>query len=128
MQKPSGYRSVGKIIGGIRNEEIAKACEYYQMCRNQNNSNRKSPSVSCNVSNASILFQQNIEKVSGILNHTDEHTQKNRRKYYSMTYEFGKPTFWFSFNPAVHNNKIVVHLANGTSYDAVPPSKYRWDL
>ena len=93
MQNLLGDRSVGQIIGGISNEEIAKACEYYQLCRKQNNSNRKIPSVSCNLSHASILFQQNIEKVSGILNHTDEHTKKNRRKYYSMTYDFGKPTF-----------------------------------
>ena len=128
IQKPSGDRSVGRIIGGLSNEEIAKTCEYYQICRTQNKANRKIPVVSCNLSHASILFQQNTEKVSGIFNHTDEHTKKNRRKYYSMTYEFGKPTFWFSFNPDVHNNKIVVHLDNGKTYDAVPPSKYRWDL
>ena len=62
MQKPSGDLSVGEIVGSLSDEEIAKACAYYQKCRKQNKENKKIPDVACNLSHGSIPKCENIRK------------------------------------------------------------------
>lgn len=104
-------------------DEILAACNYFE--NDKNSKKNKTIDVEKKVSKAGQLLMKNVEKVSSILSHTQAHCNKNRQKYYAMTYDFGKPSFWFSFNLMVHNNSIVVYLATGEQFDFVPTNKFR---
>ena len=60
--------------------------------------------------------------------HSDQAARGNRNCFYSLTYYFGKPSLWFSFNPAVHCNITFTHLVTKEIYDIPPTPKVRYDM
>ena len=76
-KKQGDGQNIGEVIGQMTRNEILAACRYFQNAKN----NKKKKTTSDDEkkgSKAGQLLMKNVEKVSAILLHTQEHCNKKR--------------------------------------------------
>ena len=117
-------KAEGEAFGTLTDADLKMGCAYWSARELARKQHRKPPDFNPpGMKPESIRFIKNVSRVSSHLLHTADHAKVNRRHFYAMCYKYGKPTFWFTFNPRAHYSMRVHFLATGKIL-RVPPSAY----
>ena len=116
ISTPQGQK-LGEYLAGVTDADLDSVIKYKQLCLSGKHSKSGiTPPKPSNFSEKAELLLKNCEHVQGVVPHTDQAARNNRNSFFAMSYYFGKPTLWFSFNHAFHCNPVFTHLASGVEF------------